>query len=82
MRTYHIQYATSLCQQPAQKSGLGRFFGGGNRVPGSPISLGVGSANPYASVKFGSTTQRTTEVFDSLNPIWPRQGACIFESKD
>jgi hypothetical protein len=32
-----------------------------------------GGTNPYASVKFGNTTQRTSEVFDTLDPIWPRQ---------
>lgn len=33
---------------------------------------GKGSANPYASVRFGSTTQRTSQVFSTLDPIWPR----------
>jgi hypothetical protein len=42
--------------------GGGGFFGGG----------GV-TANPYASVKFGNSTQRSSEVFDTLDPIWPRQ---------
>jgi hypothetical protein len=28
--------------------------------------------NPYASVKFGSSTQRSSEVFDTLDPVWPR----------
>lgn len=32
-----------------------------------------GSAtNPYASIKFGKTTQRTSEVYSTLDPIWPR----------
>lgn len=32
-----------------------------------------GKANPYASVKFGETNQRTSDVYDTLDPIWPRQ---------
>ena len=28
--------------------------------------------NPYASVKFGKTTQRTSSVYSTLNPVWPR----------
>jgi hypothetical protein len=46
-------------------------FGGRNRSLKN--EGGGGSANPYASVKFGNTTQRTSEVFDTLNPLWPRQ---------
>ncbi|KAL3943644.1 MAG: hypothetical protein SGBAC_002264, partial [Bacillariaceae sp.] len=34
---------------------------------------GKGKANPYASVKFGETTQRTSHVYDTLDPLWPRQ---------
>lgn len=30
------------------------------------------AVNPYASVKFGKTTQRTSEVYSTLNPVWPR----------
>jgi hypothetical protein len=37
------------------------------------LKSGGGSANPYASVKFGSTTQRSSEAFDTLDPIWSRQ---------
>eukprot|EP00980_Cylindrotheca_fusiformis_P008887 scaffold1900_cov123-Cylindrotheca_fusiformis.AAC.13 len=36
------------------------------------LKMSKGAANPYASVKFGTTTQRTSEVFDTLDPIWPR----------
>ena len=38
-----------------------------------------GTANPYASVKFGNSTQRTSEVFDSLDPTWPRNEAMFME---
>lgn len=48
--------------------GLGMLLGGGGGRDRK-----AGSANPYASVKFGDTTQRTCEVFDTLDPIWPRQ---------
>ena len=40
---------------------------------------GKGTANPYASVKFANTTQRTSEVFDTLDPIWPRQEAMFMD---
>jgi hypothetical protein len=30
------------------------------------------SANPYTSVKFGNLTQRSSEVFNNLDPVWPR----------
>lgn len=57
---------------PVERGGLGRImFGGGSRRRNSRSE--DGTANPYASVKFGKSTQRSSEVFDSLNPIWPRQ---------
>lgn len=31
-----------------------------------------GSANPYASVRFGQTIQRTSQLFETTNPTWPR----------
>ncbi len=30
------------------------------------------AVNPYTSVKFGKTTQRTSDVFSTVNPVWPR----------
>ena len=30
------------------------------------------AVNPYASVKFGKTTQRTSDLYSTLNPVWPR----------
>lgn len=30
------------------------------------------AVNPYASVKFGKTTQRTSDVYCTVNPVWPR----------
>ena len=46
--------------------GIGDFFFGKGG------SGGGGSANPYASVKFGTSTQRTSELYDTLDPVWPR----------
>ena len=44
---------------------MGDFiFGGGNKHHG-------GSANPYASVQFGHSQQRTSEIFGTLDPVWP-----------
>lgn len=60
--------------EPVQKGGLGQVvFGNGKR------STGNGTANPYASVKFGDCTQRSSEVYDSLDPIWPRQEAMFMD---
>lgn len=53
--------------QPARSAhngGLGDFLFGGNG--------GGKSANPYASVKFGNSTQRTSDLYDTLDPVWPR----------
>jgi hypothetical protein len=55
--------------EPVSRGGLGKMLFGGNSSRSGPHG---GSANPYASCRFGATTQRTSEVFDSLNPIWPR----------
>ena len=30
------------------------------------------AVNPYASVKFGKTTQRTSDLYSTMNPVWPR----------
>jgi hypothetical protein len=46
-------------------------FGGSRRI--SSLRNSGGTANPYASVKFGNSAQRSSEVFDTLDPIWPRQ---------
>lgn len=53
--------------QPARNAhgGLGDFLFGGK-------GGGGGSANPYASVKFGTSTQRTSDLYDTLDPVWPR----------
>ena len=54
--------------EPVQAGGgLGQMVFGGNH------RLNRGTANPYASVKFGHCQQRSSEVFDTLDPIWPRQ---------
>jgi hypothetical protein len=56
--------------EPVNRGGFGKMlFGGGNL---NYRGNNEGSANPYASVRFGGTTQRTSEVFDTLDPIWPR----------
>jgi hypothetical protein len=47
---------------PVQNTGLGNLYSYRSK----------GSSNPYASVKFAGQTQRTTEVFDTVDPIWPR----------
>ncbi len=57
--------------------GFGKLlFGGDARNPrssgGRQAARKAGSPNPYASVRFGTTTQRTSEVYNTVDPIWPR----------
>ena len=47
--------------------GVGDPFGGVFRSSGTP------SINPYASVKFGNSTQRGSEVYATSDPIFPRE---------
>lgn len=35
-------------------------------------SPSASATNPYASIKFGRTTQRTSDVYSTLDPAWPR----------
>lgn len=59
--------------EPVQKGGLAQMvFGGGTRSSNKARDR-QGTANPYASVKFGNSTQRSSEVYDTLDPVWPRQ---------
>jgi hypothetical protein len=63
--------------EPAETLGLGHIlFGGASSSAGGGQRGGRrgagGTAHPYALVRFGSTTQRTSTVYDSLCPIWPR----------
>lgn len=44
----------------------------GDFLFGQKGGKGSGSANPYASVKFGTSTQRTSQLYDTLDPVWPR----------
>lgn len=56
--------------------GIGDFFFGGGGKKGHNSNRNNrnngGTTNPYASVKFGSSTQRTSDLFDTLDPVWPR----------
>jgi U-box domain/C2 domain len=58
--------AAKNLEMPSHGGGGGGLFG----VVGGGCGGGV---NPYASVKFGNSTQRSSEVFDTLDPVWPRQ---------
>lgn len=60
--------------EAVNRSGLGNLlFGGGKDRKGK------GTANPYASVRFGRTTQRTSEAYDTTDPIWPRGEAMYMD---
>lgn len=52
------------------RGGLGNLLFGGNDRTRS--AKGYGTANPYATVRYGNTTQRTSELFGTTDPIWPR----------
>ena len=52
------------------RGGLGNLlFGGKDRARSTK---GFGTANPYAAVRYGNTTQRTSEQYGTTDPIWPR----------
>lgn len=53
---------------PAVNSGLGKLLFGKHKRPHEK----GGTANPYASVRFGDTVQRTSQVFQTTDPLWPR----------
>ena len=62
----HTHHEHNCHTQPVQKGGL-------LRSPSRRLLRNRGgSCNPYASVKFCGQTQRTSEVYDSLDPLWPR----------
>jgi hypothetical protein len=46
---------------------------------GNPFFQSNNSANPYASVKFGNSTQRSSEVFNNLDPVWPRHESMFMD---
>ena len=46
---------------------------------GNPFFSSNNSANPYASVKFGNSTQRSSEVFNNLDPVWPRHESMFMD---
>ena len=65
--------------EPVQKGGFGQMVFGGGKRAARKNSGGGGRANSYASVKLGNSTQRSSEVYDSLDPVWPRQEAMFMD---
>jgi hypothetical protein len=57
----------------------GILFGGGGGTGARAGGSGGGSVNPYASVRFGATTQRTSQVFGTSDPVWPRAEAMYLD---
>lgn len=64
--------------EAVHKHGLGNLFFGGGIGKGQSRS-GKGTANPYASVRFGDTIQRTSEAYETTDPIWPRGEAMYMD---
>ena len=58
-----IVAAKGLVNPNQQANGFGGVF----RNNSTPATV-----NPYASVKFGRTTQRTSNMYSTRNPVWPR----------
>jgi len=71
-----VEHAGGLGKLLFGSGGSGGLRGGGGR---SGSLHHKGSANPYASVRFGSTTQRTTEVYGTVDPVWPRGEAMYMD---
>ena len=57
---------------PQKEEGHNWFFGSSSSSNNHHHHHRRGGANPYASVRFGNTIQRTSQVFDAIDPIWPR----------
>lgn len=55
--------ARGLTNPNQYDSGFGRVFRN---------TSALATVNPYASVKFGKTTQRTSDVYSTTDPLWPR----------
>jgi len=74
--TLIIRIVAARDLEPVQKSGLiDQFlFGGRQRSSrmGRMDGSHRGSANPYASIRYCGQSQRTSEVFDTTDPVWPR----------
>lgn len=58
--------------QAVNKQGLPGMIFGEPRRSRQNRNSGGGTSNPYASVRFGSTTQRTSQVYGTTEPLWPR----------
>eukprot|EP00525_Craspedostauros_australis_P005974 CAMPEP_0198109616 /NCGR_PEP_ID=MMETSP1442-20131203/1680_1 /TAXON_ID= /ORGANISM="Craspedostauros australis, Strain CCMP3328" /LENGTH=670 /DNA_ID=CAMNT_0043765359 /DNA_START=19 /DNA_END=2032 /DNA_ORIENTATION=- len=52
------------------------LFGVASRFGGNSNQNAI---NPYASVKFGNSTQRTSMVFNSTDPTWPRHESMFLD---
>eukprot|EP00536_Pseudo-nitzschia_multiseries_P012844 jgi/Psemu1/320337/estExt_fgenesh1_pm.C_5120001 len=59
--------AARSLHNPCQRENGGGF---GGVFRGSSVQ-GTGT-NPYASIKFGKTTQRTSGLYSTMDPVWPR----------
>jgi len=73
-----IVAARNLESVRSKGGGLGDFLFGGNQQKQKNASAG-GSTNPYASVRWGPTTQRTSVVPGTTEPIWPRGEALYMD---
>uniref|UniRef100_A0A7S4UT27 U-box domain-containing protein n=1 Tax=Ditylum brightwellii TaxID=49249 RepID=A0A7S4UT27_9STRA len=70
--------------KPIERGGLGQLLFGShhhrnNRRHRSGIGGGGGGSNPYAKIIFDNQSQRTDIMYDTVNPIWPREEQSYFD---
>lgn len=73
--TLIIRVVAARDLEPVNSSISPALFFFGDRVDGMRSSGGQrhhGTSNPYASVRFGRTVQRTSPCFNTTDPVWPR----------
>jgi U-box domain/C2 domain len=61
------------------KNSSGGGGGGSGGIGNSRSRSKGGTANPYASVRLGATTQRTSEAYETTDPIWSRGEAMYMD---
>jgi C2 domain len=65
--------------EAGNKNGIGRIIFGAGGPQERARNTSRGTSNPYASVRFGKTAQRTSEVYGTVDPLWPRGEAMYMD---
>lgn len=82
--TVMVRIVAARNLKPMLKGGLGQFLLGSSGYNNSKRSrasriMDRGSANPYATITFGGQSQRTSQMHDTLDPVFPRNDESYFD---